>query len=130
VATHVKIIAVLFIVGGVLLLIGAFFTPLILGALAAVVGSTDDEGAAVGAAVLGFTGIALSVILGLLALPNLICGWGLLKFRGWARILGIILAAIALTKFPIGTAFGVYALVILFRKETEALFEPAVVPRP
>jgi hypothetical protein len=125
VATHVKIIAVLFILGGALLLAGAFFTPMILGALAAVVGSSAEEGAAVGAAVLGFTGVALSVILAVLALPNLICGWGLLKFRGWARILGIILAAIALTKFPVGTAFGVYALVILFKKETELLFEPA-----
>ena len=125
-ATHVKIIAVLFIIGGVLLLTGAFFTPLILGALAAVIGASNEEGAAVGAAVLGFTGVALSVVLGLMALPNLICGWGLLKFRGWARILGIVLAAIALTKFPIGTAFGVYALIILFKKETEALFEPGV----
>jgi hypothetical protein len=121
-ATHVKIIAVLFIVGGVLLLAGAFFTPLVLGALAAVVGASDEEGAAVGAAVLGFTGVAMSIVLGLLALPNLICGWGLLRFRRWARILGIVLAAIALTKFPIGTAFGVYALVILFKTETEALF--------
>ena len=121
--THVKIVAALFIAAGVFLLAGAFFTPLILGALAAAVGTSHEEGAAVGAVVLGFTGIALSIILGLLALPNLICGWGLLKFKGWARILGIILAAIALTKFPIGTAFGVYALVILFKKETEALFE-------
>jgi hypothetical protein len=121
-ATHVKIIAVLFIIGGVLLLAGAFFTPLVLGALAAVVGASDAEGAAVGAAVLGFTGVAMSVVLGLLALPNLICGWGLFRFRRWARILGIVLAAIALTKFPIGTAFGVYALVILFKAETEALF--------
>jgi uncharacterized membrane protein (DUF2068 family) len=94
----------------------------VLGALAAVVGASGEEGAAVGAAVLGFTGVAMSVVLGLLALPSLICGWGLLRFRRWARILGIILAAIALTKFPIGTAFGVYALVILFKTETEALF--------
>lgn len=121
-ATHVKVIAVLFILGGVLLLLGAFFTPLVLGTLAAVVGASNEEGAAVGAAVLGFTGAALSVMLGLMALPSLICGWGLLTFRGWARILAIVLAAIALTNFPLGTAFGVYALVILFRKDTEALF--------
>ena len=121
-ATHVKVIAVLFIAGGILLLLGAFFTPLVLGTLAAVVGASNDEGAAVGAAVLGFTGAALSLVLGLMALPSLICGWGLLTFRSWARILAIVLAAIALTNFPLGTAFGVYALVILFRKDTEALF--------
>ena len=125
-ATHVRIIAVLFILGGAILLAGAFFTPLIFGALATVVGVSGEENAPVGAAILGFTGVAMSAVLALMALPNLICGWGLLKFRSWARILGIVLAAIALTKFPIGTAFGVYALVILFRKDTEALFAPGI----
>jgi hypothetical protein len=125
-ATHVKVVAVLFLIGGALLLAGAFFTPIIFGALASIVGASGEEGAPIGAAVLGFTGVAMSAVLVLLAVPNLICGWGLLKFRNWARILGIVLAAIALTKFPIGTAFGVYALVILFRKDTEALFAPGV----
>ena len=39
-----------------------------------------------------------------------------------ARIVGIIVAILSLTQFWLGTAFGIYALVILFRKETEALF--------
>ena len=121
-ATHVKVVATLFLLVGALLLALAFFTPLLLSTLAGIVGATHEEGAAIGATILGLTGIALSLILLLFAIPYVACGVGLFKFRRWARVLGIILAAIALVKFPLGTAFGIYALVILFRKDTEALF--------
>jgi hypothetical protein len=122
VATHVKVVATLFLVFGGLLLAFAFFTPLLMSTLAGIVGATHEEGAAVGATILGLTGIALSVLMLLFAIPYLACGFGLWKFRRWARLLAIILAAIAVIKFPLGTAFGVYALIILFRKDTEALF--------
>lgn len=123
--THVKVIAVLFICIAVMLLAAAFFLPLMLGVLASFVGASGEEGAAVGAAFLGLTGAILSVMFGMFALPFGICGWGLLKLRPWARILGIILAAIALTHIPFGTLFGVYALIVLFQKKTEALFAAA-----
>jgi hypothetical protein len=122
VATHVKVVATLFLLVGALLLALAFFTPLLMSTLAGIVGATHEEGAALGATILGLTGIALSLILLLFAIPYVACGVGLFKFRRWARVLGIILAAIALVKFPLGTAFGVYALIILFCKDTEALF--------
>jgi hypothetical protein len=122
VATHVKVVATLFLLFGGLLLALAFFTPLLMSTLAGIVGATHEEGAAIGATILGLTGIALSVIMLLFAIPYIVCGIGLFKFRRWARILGIILAAIALVRFPLGTAFGIYALIILFRKDTEALF--------
>ena len=120
--THVKVIGVLFIIGGVVLVGLAFFTTVLLQFLAGVVSASEEEGAAVGAAFLGLTGTVLSVFFFLLAVPYVVTGWGLLKFRRWARIVGIVLAAIALTKFPLGTVFGIYALVILFRKDTEELF--------
>lgn len=121
-ATHVKILAVLFVVFGVFGVLGAFFSSILFGVLASIVGASAGEGAPLGGALLGLTGIALSVMLFLLALPSIIAGWGLWTLRPWARILAIILGAISLIKFPIGTLFGVYVLVILFRKDTEALF--------
>ena len=39
----------------------------------------------------GTVGAAILIFLTVLALPNLITGWGLLKFRPWARILALIL---------------------------------------
>jgi hypothetical protein len=122
VATPIKVVATLFLLVGGFLLALAFFTPLLMSTLAGLIGATHEEGAAVGATILGLTGIALSLIMLLFAIPYLACGVGLFKFRRWGRVLGIILAAIALVKFPLGTAFGIYALIILFRKDTEALF--------
>ena len=60
-----------------------------------------------------------------LSLPGLIAGIGLLKFKSWARILGIVLCAICLIGIPFGTIFGVYGLWVLLTKDTERLFEPA-----
>jgi hypothetical protein len=120
--THVKVIAVLYLIAGALLLTAAIFTPMVLGLVAGLIGASGEEDAAVGATILGFAGVALSLVLAVLGAPFIAAGWGLLKFRPWARILGIILGAICLTKIPIGTLVGIYALVILFRKDTEALF--------
>jgi hypothetical protein len=58
-----------------------------------------------------------------LSLPELIGGLGLLKFRKWARILILIVSIIGLIQFPLGTAFGIYSIWVLFHKETIGLFE-------
>lgn len=129
-ATHVKVIAVLFLLIGAVLLLGAVFAPMLLGVLATIVGSSQEEDAAIGAAILGLTGMMASMVLLVLAVPYVVCGWGLLKLKPWSRVIGIILAALALMSFPLGTIFGVYALIILFKKETEALFAPDLGQRP
>lgn len=60
----------------------------------------------------------------LAAIPLLIAGWGLLRVKRWARLFAIVLAAIALLIFPIGTAFGVYALWVLCSDATKTVFSP------
>jgi hypothetical protein len=113
----------LFVIMGAALMMLAIFSSLLLGALATFIGHSGDADAAVGATVLGLTGAAAAVFFGLLSLPSLIAGWGLLKPRRWARILGIIVAALSLMHFPWGTAFGIYALWVLLSKQTEPLFD-------
>ncbi|HET9369028.1 MAG TPA: hypothetical protein VFO19_02225 [Vicinamibacterales bacterium] len=120
--THVKVIAVLFLLMGTVLVIIAAFSSLFFGALATYVGAQDDPDAATGQAVLGLTGAAASAFFVIYSIPNFVTGIGLLKFRPWARIFAIVLAVLALIRFPFGTAFGIYALWVLFRKDTEALF--------
>jgi hypothetical protein len=121
-ATHLKVTAVLFAIVGAILICVGFFATLIFGLLGGLVGTSGDEDAAVAAAMFGLAGVIGTTILVALAIPYFLCAWGLWKRKSWARILAIILAAISLAKFPIGTAFGVYALIILFQKETEKLF--------
>jgi hypothetical protein len=126
VQTHVKVVAVLFMVFGALGLISAVFASLAFGAAATFAGASGDPDAPIGVAVLGLTGIALTVFLVAVSLPSIVCGWGLLSFRRWARILGIVLAAVSLVRIPFGTIFGAYALWVLFQKETERLFGSTV----
>jgi len=65
-------------------------------------------------------------------LPGIIAyalaGYGLLKYKAWARILTIILSILNLIRFPIGTALGIYTLVIMFNEEAKVLFLGEVTP--
>ena len=122
-ATHVKVIAALCIIFGAFGVLAALLSSFMFSALAALVGSTNDPDASAGSAVLGLTGVTLTIVLLVFSIPYIVCGWGLLKLRPWSRILGIVLAAISLIRIPLGTIFGIYALIILFNKETEALFQ-------
>jgi hypothetical protein len=127
-ATHVKVVAVLFVVLGVLGLFGAFLSSMAFGLAAAIIGASHDADAALGLTVVGLTGVALTLFLIFASIPSIICGWGLLRLRPWARILGIILGALALIKIPIGTIFGAYVLFVLFHKDSETLFARATLP--
>jgi hypothetical protein len=66
------------------------------------------------------------------ALPGIIgsiaAGVGLLKYKNWARILAIILAIVYMLAIPLGTAVGIYTLIIMFNKETAALFRGEATP--
>lgn len=69
--------------------------------------------------------VVVTVILGTIlisSLPCLVLGFGLLNFRPWARILGLVLSALLLLNFPFGTAVALYAFWVLLRPEAEALF--------
>jgi hypothetical protein len=120
--THVKVLAVLGLVCGALGLAGALFSSIFFGVLATLIGASHDEHATIGLAVLGLTGLAFTTYLIVTSAVSLLCGWGLLKRRRWARILGIILAAVSLIEFPLGTVVGAYALWVLFNKKTEEMF--------
>ncbi|MBI3667060.1 MAG: zinc ribbon domain-containing protein [Acidobacteria bacterium] len=64
----------------------------------------------------------LSMVGGLMlvsAVAGLIAGWGLLERRSWARVLAMVLGALALIRFPFGTALGVYTLWVLLPSQSE-----------
>jgi hypothetical protein len=126
VETHVKVLAFLYIAFSALFVLLALFFVLMFGGVSALVGmeAPPDE-AAIAIPFIGLTGMALSAFFMALALPGLFTGFGLLKRANWARILGIVLSALNLVNFPLGTVLGVYGLWVLLNKETERLFETA-----
>ena len=114
-STHVKVIGWLYIIGNGLALLFAVLG----GGLMAVLGlaSGEPDAAAMG----GIIGI-ITAVMGLLSIPGIIIGWGILNYKSWARILGIILAIINLIGFPIGTAIGIYTLWVLLNDEVAQRF--------
>ena len=128
-STHVKVLGVLFIAVSALGVLAALFLMVALGGAAGLVGATaDPEEAALAIPIIGLTGTALVGMLLVLSLPGLITGFGLLGFKPWARILGIVLAILQLVNIPIGTLLGLYALWVLLNRDTERLFAGVVPP--
>jgi hypothetical protein len=122
--THVKVLGILYLVVSALSLLGAAFLLLVMGGAAGIVGAAaDPQDAAIAIPVLGIAGTALAMFLGVFALPGLLTGYGLLNYRPWARILGIVLSALSLINIPVGTLMGAYGLWVLLSKDTERLFE-------
>ena len=124
--THVKVVGALNIAIGACGLVAAFVLMLIFGGAAGIVGSTGDPDAALAMPIIGITGMALVVVAVVWSLPSFIVGIGLLRRRPWARIAGIVLSIFHLIWIPIGTIIGVYSLWVLFSKDAERLFTPAV----
>jgi hypothetical protein len=118
---HVKILGWCFIIYHCLMLLLGLFLFFIIGGAGVLSGDRQAM------LVTGAVGTFLAGIFIVLALPGLITGFGLLKFRPWARILGIVLGALHLFAFPLGTLLGIYALWVLLNAQTTPLFEPAVV---
>jgi hypothetical protein len=124
-ATHVKVLGILYIVLGALGVLGALVVLLVFGGVAGIVGGVGDPDARIAVPILGGLGGFLFLLVLVMSLPAVIAGVGLLQFRPWGRILGIVMSAISLLNVPIGTAIGIYGLWALLNRETEALFARA-----
>jgi len=120
-AQHVKILGVLHIILGALAVFGGIIVLLIFGGVSALVNMSDHPGD-LPAPVLGLIGGVIFILFLVLSLPGLIIGIGLVQFRPWARIAGIIVSAFDLLGFPFHTALGIYGLWVLLNRETEQMF--------
>jgi hypothetical protein len=122
--THVKVLGVLYLAVSAGFLLLAFFLLVVMGGTAGIVGAAADaEDAAIAIPVLGIAGTALAIFLVTFALPGLVTGYGLLNYKPWARIVGIVLSALNLINIPLGTVLGAYGLWVLLSGDTERLFE-------
>jgi hypothetical protein len=72
--------------------------------------------------VLGFLSISLPLFIGVISLLGLISGIALLSYKGWGRIITIIVSALGCFNIPIGTLVGVYSIWVLMQDDTVKLF--------
>jgi len=52
-----------------------------------------------------------------------VAGWGLLQHTPWGRIVAIVAAFLCMLKFPLGTAMGIWTLVMLLGYRNATLYE-------
>lgn len=115
---HVTVLGWILIgVHAIFLAIGVFVFALLL-SIGAVSGSGDAL------AILSLVATFVAALMALLALPGILAGYGLLNRKPWGRILAVVVAAINLVNFPLGTILGVYALWVLLQRASEEYFIP------
>jgi len=120
-AQHVKILGTLHIVLGAFGVFAGVIMLLIFGGISAFL-HVSDRSTDVPAPILAVIGGVVFIVFMVLSLPGLIIGIGLVQFRPWARIAGIIVSALDLLGFPFHTALGIYGLWVLLNHQTEQLF--------
>lgn len=62
----------------------------------------------------------VGALVAVVAVLSLAVGWGLYQRAPWARMLALVMAFFSLLSIPLGTALGIYTLVVLLPGESEA----------
>lgn len=115
--THVTVMGVAFLLSGLMfLVIGAAIFMFFFG-----IGVVSRDWQAM--SILGSIGTIAACALLMTSIPGLVAAYGLLRGRKWGRVAGIIVGALFLFHFPIGTAIGVYAIIILADDSARMYFE-------
>ncbi|HEX6750092.1 MAG TPA: hypothetical protein VF092_22550 [Longimicrobium sp.] len=114
---HLKVLGWLYVVTGAFTLLLAIVFGVFFGFGAFFAARGED------AAVLGGIGVVLLLFISLMSLPAIILGWGLLTWKPWSRVLGIVLSVLHLASFPVGTMIGGYGLWVLLNDESKRLLE-------
>lgn len=66
---------------------------------------------------------SIGIFLAFFGLLHLVLAWGLFERQPWARVLGLILGFLALLRFPLGTALGIYTLWVLMPEESSREYD-------
>jgi hypothetical protein len=114
--THVKVIGWAYIALGALGLLGAVVV------IIAVAGGGFISNDRTAMLVTSLVSFLVGGFLILLSLPGVIAGIGLLKLKGWGRVLTLVLSILNLPAFPLGTMLGIYAIWALLDVEGQQLF--------
>jgi len=112
---HLQILALLYIVLGIVELLASITILFFLGGIGVFTGEPNAV------LVLTLVGSFIAFVAFITSVPGIIGGFGLLKKRSWARMLLIIVGILSLPNFPLGTILGIYTLWVLFNDETVRL---------
>jgi hypothetical protein len=66
---------------------------------------------------------SFGIFLAFFGVVHLVLAWGLFEREPWARVLGIAIGCLALLRFPLGTALGIYTLWVLLPESSSREYE-------
>lgn len=115
---HVNIIAIFWMVLGALNVLAGFLVFGILFGISFIPDMGHDA-----PVILRSVGFGVGLFLWVFALPKIIAGIGLLKKQEWGRVLALVVSFLSLLNIPLGTALGIYSIIILVKEETIQLFK-------
>lgn len=118
--SYIQIIAVFEIVIGALLLVGSFLILAVRHFAIQNVTAADVEsvnGFNFGMAIL----LGMGILIFLYAIFVLASGIGLLKSKKWAKVTSMVVGALSVFSFPLGTIFGVFTLYNLTKPESSEI---------
>ena len=114
---QLKLVGWLNIANGAIALLMAAVIATVLGGVGILSGEVEVF------AMLSGIGGLIALFIGLLSVPSILGGWGILHRKPWARILVLILGFLNLFSFPIGTLIGGFSVYVLLKDEAKRLFE-------
>lgn len=120
--THVKILAIVYILYNVIALLGSLVLLLTLGTVGHLVAGLIGAGPDTMRILEGLLG-SMGLLLVLESVAGIFGGLGLLQYRLWARTLTILLSLINLLHIPFGTALGIYGLWVLLSSAGERHYQ-------
>lgn len=120
---HVRTVATLWAINGVLRLLGVawmtIFGTMFLPFMRNWTGGLWPMGGRWGLDIPFLGGLfSVGIFLGLFGVLHLVLAWGLFEREPWARTLGLVIGFLALLRFPLGTALGIYTLWVLLPAES------------
>jgi hypothetical protein len=115
---HVRILGVLNMVFGVAGAVVAILILIQFGGLSGVYAAFNED-------IVGVVASILVCFQLLIAVPCIVSGYGVRKLQDWARVMLIVVSAVNILNFPIGTMIGAYGLWVLMTPETDPLFQNA-----
>ncbi len=109
--THKRIVAILFIVHGIIQAFGMLILSLFISALFPfILEQADVETHWIVEWIIPFISTLATAIIILFSIPSIIGGISLLNGKSWALTLLLVLGCFKLFSFPFGTALGIYTI--------------------
>jgi hypothetical protein len=109
--THKRIVAILYIVSGVLQALGMLLLSIFITALLPfIIEHADAETHWIVEWIVPFVSILCTTIIILFSIPSIVGGISLLNGKSWALTLLLVLGCFKLFSFPFGTALGIYTI--------------------